>query len=194
MAPSGICDRDVIAAGGRTEIPLISAAALMSLDRQAKMHTVSYTSTRGEIWRWYWRAWARPAGLWRYHVFIGLFIAAAYGTRDGFENFAIGRFFVTLLVAMPLCVLLFSLWPQLRFKAERRSLTINADGWTSRVGKISGSRAWADIRAIEDSDDTIAIIGNNGNALIVPRRAFPDEEARREFINDARCWHAAVAA
>ena len=29
VAPSGICDRDVIAAGGRTEIPLISAAALM---------------------------------------------------------------------------------------------------------------------------------------------------------------------
>jgi hypothetical protein len=40
--------------------------------RLPTMRTVSYASTRGEIWRRYWRAWARPAGLWRVHAVLAL--------------------------------------------------------------------------------------------------------------------------
>jgi len=34
------------------------------------MYTLEYSSTRSEVWRWYWRAWAGPRGLWRLHVVI----------------------------------------------------------------------------------------------------------------------------
>jgi hypothetical protein len=50
------------------------------------------------------------------------------------------------------------------------------------------------VRAIEDTGDTIAIVGTNGNALVVRRRAFLGEVERAAFVGAARSWHAAAAA
>lgn len=156
------------------------------------MHQVSYTSTRGEVWRFYWRAWARPLGLWRVHVVISLLVATGWTLRHNsghFSDFAAG-----FVVALALCILLFPLWPQLRFKPETRTLTIDPKGWTTRIGDLQGSRTWDKVRSVEDSADAIALVSSNGNALIVPNRAFPNQAAREEFLHDARQWQATVAA
>ena len=158
------------------------------------MHTIEYKSTREEIWQLYWRAWARPAGLWRYHILLGIIFAAASTMFTGSGNFDIERFLATLPIAIVLSVALLTLWPQLTFKAARRSLTFDADSWTFRIGKLSGSRTWAQTAAIEDDGDTITIIGTDRKALVVPRRAFSEEAVRRQFLKDARRWHRAVAA
>jgi hypothetical protein len=92
------------------------------------------------------------------------------------------------------CLLLFPLWPQLLFKPQKRILSIGATGWTTQIGNLHGSRAWGAVRSVEDRPDAITLVGYNGNALIVPNRAFADESAREGFLNDARRWHAGVAA
>jgi hypothetical protein len=43
------------------------------------MYTIKYSSSRQEVWRWYWRAWAKPNGLWLYHLIIGVSCPAKRG-------------------------------------------------------------------------------------------------------------------
>ena len=136
------------------------------------MHQVSYTSTRGEVWRWYWRAWARPLGLWRFHALISLAVPAAWATRHTGESFDFARFAGAFALTFAACLLLFPLWPQLRFKPQRRILTIDSMGWTTQVGNLHGSRSWAAVRSVEDRPDAITLVSSNGHALIVPNRAF----------------------
>lgn len=153
-----------------------------------------YTCTRGEIWRWYWRAWARPLGLWRYHALISFLVAAGWTVRGPPLSFPLERFPGAFVLALALCTLLFPLWPQVRFKPQRRVLTIDAKGWTTQIGNLSGSRSWSAVRSVEDSSQGITLVSSNGSALIVPNRAFPDHSARESFLSDARRWHAGIAA
>jgi len=92
------------------------------------------------------------------------------------------------------CVALFSLWPQIRFKPTVRTLTIDADGITTVIGAISGTRRWAEIRSIEQSEGAIVITGVNKNAFVVPERAFPDKNERQQFFELARNWHGTASA
>lgn len=156
------------------------------------MHQVSYTSTRGEIWRWYWRAWARPLGLWRFHALIALFVAIARATDGPVGSFDVPRFVGAFAFSLAACVLVFPLWPQVRFKPQQRVLSIDSNGWTTQIGRVQGSRAWGAVRSVEDASDAIVFTSSNGNALIVPNRAFPDPSAREKFLSDARRWHAGI--
>lgn len=158
------------------------------------MHQVAYSSTRGEIWRWYWRAWARPRGLWRYQALVSLLVAAGWTVRGPPISFSFERFPGAFVLALALSLLLFPLWPQVRFKPQRRVLTIDTKGWMTQIGNLACSRAWSAVRSVEDSPDAIILVGSNENALIVPNRAFADQSAREAFLNDARRWHAGIAA
>jgi hypothetical protein len=127
------------------------------------MYTVRYASTRGEIWQWYWRAWARPKGLWRYHILISLLSAIAVTAVEKQSTFDAGRFFLIFVVTMVGCVVLL------------RTLKIDEKGFDTAIGRRSGSCSWKDVRSVEESDGTIVITGNNSNAFIVPSRAFASE-------------------
>lgn len=102
------------------------------------MKTVSYVSTRREVWRYYWRAWARPAGLWVVHVLIGLMVALV---RTPSGTLPLSDSFVgTWLAATLVCMVVFPLYPLVRFKPQRRILTVDETGWTTEIGKVRGSR------------------------------------------------------
>lgn len=148
------------------------------------MHTVQYATTRAELWRWYWKAWARPYGPWRFHMLIAAAIAA---TATAVDRSAIdaGRVFVVFMMALLGCLLLLPLWPQLRFKPYVRTLTIDARGFSTVIGPIFASRSWAEVRSIEQSGDAIVITGINNNAMIVPLRAFASADERLTFYNTA---------
>ncbi len=156
-------------------------------------HTLRYASSRAEIWRWTWRAWAAPKGRWRLHAGIALaevaFTRVQGGTSASWASclFAGGMVFVA-------CVIVSSLWPQIRFKAAERVLRITPDGWRTQIGELTGVRSWSRVRSIEDRGDEVVITGTNGNALIVPRRAFADDASRRSFVEDAMRWHEAARA
>ena len=158
------------------------------------MYTVTYASRRSEIWRWYWRAWKRPAGLWRYHLLLGLMSAFFFAVLLEPGAFRLSYFLTVTVIVTVACVVLLPLWPQLRFKSAVRTLTINAEGLVTAVGSVSGSRLWNDIRSIEESDGAIAITGNNKNAFVVPERAFANSSERKQFFEAARQWHGAAVA
>jgi hypothetical protein len=143
------------------------------------------------VWRWYWRAWARPLGLWRFPVAFSLLFATAWTLQD--KSADVAGFVAEFVVAFPVFVVFSALWPQIRFKSEARILTIDPKGWTTRIGKLQASRTWNTVRSIEDSSNAITLVSSNGNALIVPNRAFPTPAAREEFLHDARRWQATVA-
>src|SRR5690242_18170653 len=98
------------------------------------MHQVSYASKRSEVWRWYWRAWVRPLGLWRFHVGFSLLFATAWTLRD--DSSDVAGFVAAFVVSLPIFVLFSSLWPQIRFKSETRILTIDPKGWTTQIGNL----------------------------------------------------------
>ena len=152
-------------------------------------HTIEYASSRDEVWRAYWRSWARPAGLWRVHVTIALGIAAASELLLHGSAWHVSSLAVTAALAGLACVMLFPLWPQLRFKSATRKLTIDKDGFKTTIGARSGERSWQEIAAVEDIGEEILIIVKTGNAMVVPRRAFANETERARFLDVARNWH-----
>jgi cytochrome c biogenesis protein CcdA len=97
------------------------------------MHTVTYASKRAEIWHWYWRAWALPAGLWRFHVLFGVTVAIISTVLHEHNSFDWGYFLVAFLIGLLGAVILFPLWPQIRFKNSIRTLTIDPQGLSSSL-------------------------------------------------------------
>lgn len=156
-------------------------------------HTIEYASSRDEMWRAYWRSWARPAGLWRVHLAIALGVAVASELLLHGSEWHVSSLAATAALAGAACVVLFPLWPQLRFKSARRVLTIDKDGFRTTIGARSGERSWWEVAAVEDTGEEILIIVKTGNAMVVPRRAFSDPAARSRFLDDARNWHSLAA-
>jgi hypothetical protein len=149
-------------------------------------HTLQYASSRAEIWRFYWRAWARPKGLWIHHVFIGLCVALLTASAQPFDMKTFG---LRWAIATFACLALLPLWPQLRYKSAVRSLTVDTSGYQTTIGKRSGSGSWSEIDRIEDMGKDILMVGKNGNAMVIPERAFRSTEERAAFLNDAKSWH-----
>ena|ERR1051325_3121152 len=158
------------------------------------MHTIRYASSRSEVWRGYWRAWAKPQGLWRFHVAISAVLAASFAGVGLYPSFVLSSFVMAFAVSMALCLLLMPLWPQIRFKSSTRTLTIDASGINSCIGKRSAFRKWSEVSTIVDNGEEIVVTGKNRNAFIIPRRAFQTQAARREFFRDAKAWHSQSAA
>jgi hypothetical protein len=100
---------------------------------------------------------------------------------------------MTAVVATLTAIALLPLWPQLRFKNDVRSLTITPAGFTTTIGRLSGARSWKDVSYIEDTGEEILIVGTNRGAMVVPKRAFENDAARRAFFEDAKSWHRASA-
>jgi hypothetical protein len=151
-------------------------------------HTLRYSSTRAEIWRWYWVAW--KAKFWRLHILLAA--AAAWivtVTVDGSIDFR--RYFLCFAIALPLVIIFMALWPQVMFKSKERVLHVGPGGWSTRIGTQSGSRSWAQVASIQDTSDAVVITGTTGNALIIPSRAFQSPSSKQQFVKDAQSWHSA---
>jgi hypothetical protein len=74
------------------------------------------------------------------------------------------------------------IYPLLKFKPQTRVLEISAAGFSTTIGKIAAERSWQEVASITEADGNIVILGKNGNAFIVPPRAFESETARQVFL------------
>lgn len=154
------------------------------------MHTLEYASSRGEIWRWYWRSWAKPRGLWLYHALIALMVTATIALRSK-GGFPTSRFSGVLLVAFAACVVIFPLFPQVSFKSAVRTLTADPTGIRTSIGSRRGTVPWKKIATIQDTGSEICIVGRGGNAFVIPFRAFASESNRQVFLHDIQSWREA---
>jgi hypothetical protein len=105
------------------------------------------------------------------------------------NQFESAKFLLYFLLVMPSVTLLLATWPQIMFKGSERTLEVSPVGWSTQIGSISGNCAWAEVSAIEDTLDAVIITGTNGNALVIPSRAFPDVASRQEFVKYSQRWH-----
>ena len=153
------------------------------------MYLLQYSTTRSDVWRWYWRAWVKPAGLWRYHVIIGVTFAAVWVSLSNSSKVDPLLFAIAAAVAIACCILVFPLWPQLKYKPQMRTLEVDDRGYKTKIGDIQGHRTWSEIREIERREDAVVITTRQGNALLIPTRAFESAQQRIQFITDVTQWH-----
>jgi hypothetical protein len=149
-------------------------------------YILKYAATRGEIWRWYWHTWARPAGLWRHHVAYGVVAALAAALVNGLDWLSAA---VLGIGATLCCSALLPLWPQVRFKPQVRTLEVDESGYRTSIGRINGTRRWFEIQSVYDDGNTVAITTRNGSAMIIPHRAFSEGIDRQRFVADIEAWH-----
>lgn len=150
-------------------------------------HIVHYSSSRSEIWHWYWREWRRR--LWPIHAASSIIVGFSL-SGNSINPSDLIQWIAYSVAVFPIVVAVFASVPQIMFKSTERSLRIGPDGWSSIIGKKSGSRTWAEVAAVREEAGSVVISGTNGNALIIPPRAFSDETSRQQFLSDARLWHA----
>jgi hypothetical protein len=142
---------------------------------------VQYTSRRREVWDWYWRAWRER--LWKTHLLVFLTVSVTVYLYEE-ESAALSPAAAVLAFACGLISILWlPLYPLVMFKPQVRTLEIDQDGISTTIGRRSARRAWVDIRSVSEQDGYIIILNRNGNAFIVPPRAFASMEERQGFVS-----------
>jgi hypothetical protein len=152
--------------------------------------TLTYRSSRSEVWRWYARAWS--SRLWRVHLayFVGT-TALVLWQRSRIHALE-ARDLAIAMGLGALGVVFFALWPQLRFKPQERVLTLDERGAHTVIGAQSGSVPWAEVASVEVKQGVIAITGKNGNAFLIPSRAFATDDERLRVVRLIEGWHRAA--
>ena len=98
-----------------------------------------------------------------------------------------GKYF---LIAFLVVTAISSVLPQLLFKSQERILNVGPEGWDTQIGKKKGARSWGEVASVQEDSGKVVITNKNGNALIVPERAFISSDDRDRFYNDIKDWHA----
>jgi hypothetical protein len=76
----------------------------------------------------------------------------------------------------------FPLILRLRTKKDKRTLSIQPDRLSTRIGTLSGDVPWQKMDKLYATDEYIFLMRKNMNGFAIPRRAFVDNTQRNEFI------------
>ena len=150
--------------------------------------TLEYTISRSTLARWYLRSLTRN---WR-HLTLWLFwlllaglstavIVHAQGS-GGIHSALAGLSAATLLVAF------FALYPQLRYKPEKRTLTLERAGITTTIKGRSETYHWTKVARLEDDRGRFLIGLTNLNSFVVPPEAFRSAEERATLMKQCQDW------
>ncbi|KQW83802.1 YcxB family protein [Brevundimonas sp. Root1279] len=149
------------------------------------MLTVHYALTRNELWLWY-CAIVRK-GFWVYLLGVPVLACGLFAiTRIGGSIFA---GIVWGLIYSAVLILFAVLWPQVRYRADERTLTFGDKGITAVRGKQAVQVPWAKIHSVTNEAVGIVIARRNYNALIIPHRAFGDTSASADAFRTISAFH-----
>ena len=145
------------------------------------MITISYASSRNDIAEAYWAVWRRSTKMKVIQLILfSLVLAVSWSASDsGLTGL------LTALTVMALS----PLNPQIVFKPETRTLTIDDKGMSTTIGKEAGNISWGEVERINEMDDKIYIVGKNLHSMVIPDRAFKSSEDRATFLDRAKSWH-----
>lgn len=141
---------------------------------------LEYSSRRSEVMKLYWRSWRR--GLWKIQARIFAGVAAGLLLVLRLSGVSTGYAIAAALLGGLISIAWLPLFPLWKFKPQRRTLTVDAEGLKSTIGDQSGERRWSDFAGVAEVDGAIMLVGTNGNAFIVPPRAFPSDAMRLDFL------------
>lgn len=100
----------------------------------------------------------------------------------------LGLLIENVVGGLVVCLLLFPLWPQIKYKRSIRTLTIGPEGIDTTIGSKSGKRVWSEVARIEDNGQEIVVTMLNMNAFVIPMRAFSSDDYRTQFLRDMVQW------
>ena len=147
---------------------------------------VRYSASRRDVWLWYRKAWI--SRLWVFHLVVGLSVTGAILWVESGSN-PVGPAQIAGAIGVALLLIaLTAAYPQIVFKAQERWLQIRPDGMAPGIKPISRQYSWGDVARLTALGDTINIGLRNGNAFIVPRRAFASDADRTAFLDAAYRW------
>lgn len=150
---------------------------------------LTYTSRRGEVWDWYWKRWRDR--LWR-NWFTAAFVIYAVSLFMAWQEHA--RLDASALgpptVLTAVVFLFFTAFPQIAFKPQVRTLTVDERGVKTQIGTKSAALTWHEISEIRDDGQMIILlVRKTGNAFLVPERAFSNRAERDDFLVVVRDWY-----
>lgn len=123
-----------------------------------------------------------------YHAsYFACILATAVSLDGRWPPRSSGSVLYGLLIAVAV-ITFFILFPQLMFKPHERTLTVSEGGIDTSIGRKGGTVKWEEIAAIQDAPDLTTIVGRNGNAFLIPNRAFNSEKDRSVFLASVRHW------
>jgi len=146
--------------------------------------SLDYASKRSEVWRWYWKRWQEV--LWKLHLLLFLVVA---GVADTVATWA-GQLPAMSLVIAALCGVVaigfLPLYPLVMFKPKRRHLNINENGISTSIASKAASRNWSEVASVIADDGSVIFNMKNGNAFIVPARAFTSRREAEALLDFSR--------
>ncbi|WP_439471495.1 YcxB family protein [Brevundimonas sp.] len=140
------------------------------------MLTVRYALTREELRAWYKAMWLRK--LWVFHAAIAVLLSATFAMAEIGGSTLSG--FQSGVAASALIIVFMIVWPQIRYRADERTLTFDAEGLSYVRGSQTGFMAWKQIASVADTPEGVVVTGRSLSAFIVPTRAFGGEAEKVE--------------
>lgn len=140
---------------------------------------IEYSSTRREISDFHWWCWRR--GFWVIYlvvVIVAIFFELPLNEFRMTADVAIGAV-TNAAVAIAIMIA----WPQIRFKSQRRTLTVDASGIKTSIGKIADNIPWTKVASVSVVCDKIYIARTNKNGFAIPARAFRSADEREKFLD-----------
>ncbi len=151
--------------------------------------TIEYSSSRGDVAGWYWYSLTHnPKHLrnWLLGLVATGLVAFAWERQAGT---GIGKAAGMALLAAVFLAIFLALYPQVRFKPQKRTLSISQAGISTTINARSRTYTWSDVASVIAPRDQVFIAMTNGNAFVVPSRAFASAAQRDEFIRQCLTWH-----
>ena len=145
---------------------------------------IEYTSTRKEVWDFYWHLWLNGSVKWVHaRMFVAFFIIVLL---IEYKPNTLETLNYANAILISFCAIVFMiLIPQIMFKNKKRKLSINNEGINTTIGKSSALITWKEIKSIEQRNNTIYVLGKKGSGFIIPLRAFKDKNTKTSFFEDA---------
>ena len=151
--------------------------------------TVEYSSSRRELASWYWyslRHNRKHLRAWLLSV-VGVGVLVFLSERQSAGSSIPRAIGISGLSILGLALFL-ALYPQVRFKPQKRTLTIAPDGISTTINARSKTYPWSEVASVVQRGDQVYIGFTNVNAFVVPTRAFPSADSRQEFVRLCREW------
>ena len=149
---------------------------------------LEYTSSRRAIAKWYWRSLLHN----RRHLALWLIVVLGTGVVVAGQTMIMGgsptRASVTGLITALVMAAVLALYPQARFKSQRRTLSLTPDGITTTIRGRAASWSWSQVAQAAIEDDHLVLTMKNLNALVVPPAAFATPQARDDLLKLCLAW------
>ena len=155
---------------------------------------VTYNSSRSDVWRAYWYSWRHSHRM--KAIQLALFGFVFLSGRSWLSSTSIDSTTrsVGALVIACLATVFLPVYPLLRFKPEKRMLSISPAGISTTIGRLSGEIPWTQVARIASVAQCTYVVGKNGNSFSIPNGAFSSEQDRTTFLRQAtQWWHEARA-